>query len=566
IGIYMNKIDKNKFRFEVKDTGIGLDSVQQKKLFQSFSQADGSTTRKYGGTGLGLTISKQLVELMGGKIWVESQIGIGSRFIFEIELIEKDEKKTKINLFKDKKVLVVDDNQNWQEILATLLKKFGLQVDIVDSGRHALERLQGSQNKYDLILMDWNMPELNGIETTRLINESFVPEKPPTVIMVSAFKQESIFKLAKEVNIDIFLQKPINPSILNDTLSGIFLDDFQSDCSDLNYIGKEECRLKNELKNLAGNTILLTEDNETNQEIVLGLLEESDLEIDIANNGQEAVEKYRTNPNKYGLILMDMQMPVMDGVTAAKIIREKDKNIPIIALTANAMPVDIEKTENAGMNEHLNKPIEVEKLYETLLKYLPLKSVKRKDLSAKIEELDIPRFIEIDTNIGLSHLSHNKKLFLKILKDFAVNYKDLEIERLNADEFQRTTHTIKGLSLNIGAINLHTITCDLDEKQDKTLLPEFYEKLNLVINEIEEKVLNAKGGPYIDKESVSSLKRDELFAKLKKAISTKKPTLYVPALEEIEKYDLTNEDNEFFIEIKGLVGKYKFKEAIEKLA
>jgi len=242
ISLTISKIEGNIFRFEVKDTGIGLKEEEQKKIFKAFSQADGSTTRDYGGTGLGLTISKQLVELMGGKIWVESEYGKGSNFIFELEL---------------KEVRVVEENLN-------------INIENIDA-----------QN-----------------------------------------------------------------------------------------------RLKRDINLLKNCKILLAEDNEINQEIVSGLLENSSIELDIAKNGKEAIEKFKKN--RYTLILMDIQMPVMDGYETTKIIRQIDKNIPIIAITANAMKEDIKKSAKFGMNSHINKPIEVEELYETILKYTPQEYIDKK--------------------------------------------------------------------------------------------------------------------------------------------------------------------------------------------
>ena len=341
-----------------------------KKLFKSFSQADGSTTRKYGGTGLGLTISKQLVELMDGKIWVESEEGKGSSFIFEIDLEEKTN-LSNYNVFGDKTILVVDDNESWHSILSSTLSTFGVKVEHAYNGNQRLWiKVKASTKPYDLILMDWNMPELNGIEATQKIQEMGREEDIPTVVMISAYHEESLVEAAKKAGIDIFLQKPINPSILNDILSGLFL---KGETFSDTHIPETQKSLRSEMKTLKGSHILLAEDNETNQEIIVGLLEESGIMIDIANDGQEAVNKYKEDPNKYELIFMDLQMPVMDGYEATRQIRALDKEIQIVALTANAMVEDIEKTQAVGMDEHLNKPIEVEKLYATLLKRLSKK-------------------------------------------------------------------------------------------------------------------------------------------------------------------------------------------------
>ncbi len=565
IGIYINKIAKNRLRFEVKDSGIGLTSKQQSKLFKSFSQADGSTTRKYGGTGLGLTICKQLVELMNGKIWVESEQNIGSSFIFEIDLIEKGDKK-EYKTFKNKKILIVDDNETWHDILKNSLKMFGVKVDSALSGHEALKMIENCKVSYDVVLMDWNMPELDGIATTQHINNmcSKCPKQeecklklPATIVMVSAFRQESIVKQAKDAGIDIFLQKPINPSLLNDILSGIFLKDVTIDY----HTKVEDESLKDDIKTLNGSKILLTEDNVINQEIILGLLDNSGIKIDIASNGQEAVDKF--TKNDYELILMDLQMPIMDGFEATKQIRAKDQEIPIVALTANAMVEDVEKTKQAGMNEHLNKPIDVEKLYETLLKYISQKSEPNLKSSNKSKELGVPIFINIDINVGLKHLGGNKKLYIKILRDFLHNYKDIKLENQNDDEFKRITHTIKGLSANIGAMYLHTIVKELDETQDKTLLSKFYLELNHVIDELKEKLQNIDEEPKIKKIQISKDEEVKLFIKLKKAIKNRRIQACNPIMEQLSNYKLSKKYKVAFKGIQSCMENFDFNKALK---
>lgn len=570
VGIYIERVKQNRYRFEIKDTGIGLTEEQEKNLFKAFSQADESITRKYGGTGLGLMISKQLVELMDGTIWVESEYGKGSSFIFEIKLLEQPYKES-YNTFRDKKVLIVDDNQTWHEILKNTLDKYGVQTESVFSGKEALSNIKEKNGDYDLVLMDWNMPELDGIETTLSINNIYTKEKnlmhksPPTIIMVSAFRQESIVKYAKDVGIDIFLQKPINPSALNDILSGLFLDDVA-----MNYKGRlQASSLQDEMHTLKGSKILLVEDNSTNQEIILGLLENSGIEIDTANNGQEGVDKFKTNG--YELILMDIQMPMMDGYEATKIIRDIDQDIPIIALTANAMKEDIEKSISMGMQAHLNKPIEVEKLYEMLLKHISRKSglhtenISSTEKSISKEEIIIPVFQNIDTSLGLEHLAGNKKLYLKILNDFVSNKKNIVLEELDSEAYKRATHTIKGLSASIGATSLYRIAKELDETGNKNLLPRFYEALKLVMNELEEKLQTVGMQQSESEGKISKEKRDELFEKLKEAVETKIMTECEPIMEEIEMYELMREDKELFEKIKYFVDEFEFKEAMKLL-
>jgi CheY-like chemotaxis protein len=605
IGLYISKVSKDRVRFEVKDSGIGLSPMQQSKLFHSFSQADGSTTRKYGGTGLGLTISKQLVELMGGNIWVESALGVGSSFIFEIELEQRDSTTKAFTLFSDKKVLIVDDNASWHDILENTLTMFDIKVEHAYDAYEAIKKAYECEGSFDLILMDWNMPQIDGIEATKMINQMCggcskravcVRDLPPTVVMLSSFRQESVVKLAKEVGIDIFLQKPVNPSLLNDILSGIFLGDVT------NYVyKKQESINKNSLLALQGSRILLAEDNITNQEIILGLLENSGIVIDIVNNGKEAYEKFKVN--HYELILMDLQMPIMDGYNATKLIREVEENnrlsissdkhspeesagIPIIALTANAMKEDVEKTLACGMNEHLNKPIDVEKLYETLLKYVskghnkPLHISKKEsrhpegicrsaraheEVSKKKEEFEIPEFQTIDTACGLKNMAGNKKLYLKVLNDFLNNYKNINLENLGDEEFKRATHTIKGLSASIGATALHAISQELNATQNRELLAPWHVELQKVLDEIENKLQKNEEPQLKNQQQLQGIKREELFLNLKKAVQTNQPKKIELILEEINSYNLIDEDEKLVIAIKELLEKYKFKEILELL-
>ncbi|MDF1875474.1 response regulator [Sulfurimonas sp. SAG-AH-194-I05] len=542
VGLYISKTRNNKIRFEVKDTGIGLTKEQKSKLFQSFSQADGSTTRKYGGTGLGLSISKQLVELMHGEIWAESVYGIGSTFIFELELEEIDEVK-EYTIFKNKKILIVDDSQTWHDILATTLGTFGIEVTSALSGQEALDMVGECDKAFDAILMDWNMPILDGIETTRKLNKCCSIEKPPTVIMVSAFRQESIVKQAKDVGIDIFLQKPINPSLLNNILSSIFLED-----KEIVY-GREivEKSLKSELSTLRGSQILLVEDNLTNQEIILGLLQSSGIKIDVANNGKEAVETFQSK--EYELIFMDIQMPVMDGIEASKIIRNRDKNIPIIAFTANAMQEDVEKTRRAGMNEHLNKPVDVEKLYSILLKYVTQKTTLSTEI-VKDDAIIIPLLENIDTKIGMKYLAGNTKLYIKILNDFAINYKNINLGSLKNEEFHRVIHTLKGLSANIGALKLHEIIKKITSQDEESLLRQFDAELLMVVNEVTTFTNSIVVKNTNILRAITSQERDVLFKELEGAIGEERPQACEAVLEKLLKYKLLREDE---IRVKNII-------------
>ena len=247
-------------------------------------------------------------------------------------------------------------------------------------------------------------------------------------------------------------------------------------------------KLNNNIVSLKGSNILLVEDNDVNREIIHALLQSSGINIDDAYDGKMALDLYTKNPSKYELILMDIQMPIMDGYEATKEIRELDSNIPIIALSANAMNHDIQKSKEIGMNAHLSKPIEIEKIYKTLIKYIPVKEIIEDiDINNSID-IELPYFTYIDVNIGLDYLGGDKTLYIEILGHFVARYKNFNIDNLDSFEFKRATHTLKGLSQNIGALSLHIITKELDNTQDRTLLGEFYYKLELVVDELVAKI------------------------------------------------------------------------------
>jgi len=243
-------------------------------------------------------------------------------------------------------------------------------------------------------------------------------------------------------------------------------------------------KLNSNIASLKGSNILLVEDNDVNREIIHALLQSSGINIDDAYDGKMALDLYIKNKSKYELILMDIQMPIMDGYEATTKIREIDKNIPIIALSANAMKHDIEKSKEIGMNAHLSKPIEIEKIYKALIKYIPVKEILNDLIVNELDGIELPNFTYLDINIGLDYLGGDKKLYIEILGHFITRYKNFNIDNLDKFEFKRATHTLKGLSQNIGASSLYIITKELDKTQDRTLLEEFYYKLELVVDEL----------------------------------------------------------------------------------
>jgi len=425
VSVTIQELENHLYRFEVKDTGIGLKPEEQKKLFQSFTQADGSTTRKYGGTGLGLAISKQLIQLMNGHIRLHSEYAKGSIFTVEVPLLPE-------------------------------------------------KNIQESDNS-----------------------------------MVTTLEED-----------------------------------------------------KRNIRLLSGSQILLAEDNEMNRLIIHSLLEGSGIQIEDAQNGQVAVDKYIAEPDRFELILTDIQMPVMDGYETAKMVRENDKNVPIIALTASAMKQDIEKTRFFGMNEHLNKPIDVQEFYRILLKYIPAKSnlvsIEKSNNEHNINHINSKY---LDSRKGLALMANNQDLYGKILLDFVGNYEDSadKIEHfLKADieSAKRLVHTIKGLALNIGAQALHEACLDLEENPSTEDINEYRLLLDEVINLI-------KTSQWFQKNvHDAEVDVDNLLLQLLDILPRKRARLCKPILEKIEENTSDSQLITVVQEVNSLIKKYKFEEAI----
>ena len=353
-------------QISVKDSGIGISLEQQARLFQSFHQAESSTSRKYGGTGLGLAISKSIVQLMGGNIWIESQLDMGSSFIFTFQMKRGAESFTSLSIpglnLENVRILAIDDDPDILDYFREVMQGLGTSCDIATDGEEAL-RLIEKYGSYDLYFIDWRMPGLGGKTLAAMLMEKASIPSNTIVTMISSFDWNNVEEEAKKAGVDKFLSKPLFPSAIADILG---------DCLGVEKEVKEEESLIDGL--FTGHNIILAEDVEINREIVQTLLEPTLISIDCAENGIEAVRLFSEAPEKYNMILMDLQMPEMDGLEATRKIREQDhpnaKSIPIVALTANVFKEDIEKCLDAGMNDHMGKPLDFEEVLEKLRTYL----------------------------------------------------------------------------------------------------------------------------------------------------------------------------------------------------
>jgi signal transduction histidine kinase/DNA-binding response OmpR family regulator len=516
IVIYARLLEKkentNIIEFRVQDTGIGMTPEQAKKMFKEFSQADESTTRKYGGTGLGLAISKKLVNMMGGDIRVESEAGVGSTFIFTCEFGKSDKQKDRdfqptIDL-RGMKVLICDDNETSILILQRALESFSFNVSSTTSGKDAIKLLEENQEEpFELILMDWKMPEMDGLEASKIIKSNKNIAKTPMIIMVTAFGRDEIMKQAEDIGLNGFLIKPVNYSLLFDTIMQVFGKEVKRESK----IAKNSDKYLDELMKLRGANILLTEDNEINQQVASELLESVGFKVEIASNGQEAVDLvFKSSlPSKYDIVLMDLQMPVMDGFTATKEIRKnKDYNsLPIVAMTADAMAGVREQCLEVGMMDFVTKPINPDELFKALLKWVKPQTKfigkTEKIVSNQPSELiEIPDLQGIDIREGLNRVAGNRKLYMKIIKSFYesnLTFIDDLIKVFKSGDTEssvRAAHTIKGVSGNLGAMELHKAAAELEKelKDEKVVdiesrLSNFTEILKPLLEEINKKVI-----------------------------------------------------------------------------
>ena len=479
-------------QFSVRDTGIGISSEQQAKLFKSFSQVDASTTRVYGGTGLGLAICKKLTAMMDGQISVESEVGVGSTFHFTVSLGKQAEQERIVKTsfvpeLQHLKLLLVDDNATAREILTKMLVNLGCSANTAQSGRAAIDLVKQAdlQDPYDIILMDWRMPGMDGVDCAQTIQTSLELKRIPRILMITAYGCEEAMQASQNIELCAVLAKPVTPStLLNSILHCI------------GHRGIARSRTENQtqevqaaIAQLRGAYILLVEDNEINRELALDLLVTNGIQVRLAKNGQEALKILQEET--FDGILMDIQMPVMDGYRATQEIRKQPDRlkVPIIAMTANAMEGDREKALQVGMNDHIAKPINIKQLFTTLAAWITPKSftVDRTESAGEESSLDaranhleaslssqahpedlnppedlplpFPELIGIDQTEGMAYTA-NVEIYRKLLIKFRDRYTHFETEFRTEQQSDdpnaavRYAHTLKSVAALLG---IHTV-------------------------------------------------------------------------------------------------------------
>ena len=573
IDVQQHTAEAMRLVFAVSDQGIGMSREQSDKLFTSFTQADGSTTRKYGGTGLGLAICKRLVQLMQGDIAVASSPGQGSTFTFSVHIRPGQGQASQPceppPWFSGLTALVVDDSPVSRDILRSTLETFAMRVVTAASGDEALAIV--AAQPIPLILMDMEMPGMDGIAASRLIFAERRPDRQPRIIMVTAYGREHIAREASAAGIHGFLVKPVARAALFDCI--------------LEAFGHAAPRARRPMSGEAAIPgfphahVLLVEDNPFNQQVASELLSRTGCRVTLAASGTAAVEL--TAANRFDVILMDIQMPDMDGYCAAQRIRETGNTTPILALTANAMSEDRARCLAAGMDEHLGKPIDPEQLYRLLQRWLPENGAPRATLPAAghvaTNEEEVPRIVGIDSLAGLRCLGGNRRLYrqllLKLVSDHCNNLDDLATCLLSGEKSRarHICHTLKGICGSLGATALQQRLAALEEalqQEDADIghgLAEARRELKKLCERIADKLqpLPVHGAHHTehfrpDDSGFLQQRLRELKAPLQHGKPRESEAILAPLLQRPWPVEI----GDALTAIAGRVRKYRFKEAL----
>ena len=496
--------------FSVQDTGIGIHAEQIKKLFVPFAQADPAIAIKYGGTGLGLNICNQLVNMMGGRIWVESTLGQGSLFHFTVKLQCKV--ATCVNMvvpshLQNIRILVVDDHAMTRDIMRGMLDSFNFAVKDVDSGEAALESILETRSRektFDLVLMDWRMPGMDGIETVAAIRSklarSLSEHIMPKVILVTAFGKSTVKKYAQISGVDLLLHKPVTREQLFNAILGVFGSHAPQQDQSRDICFEESVTAEK----VSGARVLLAEDNSINQQVAKELLERVGVLVKIAENGEEAL--HMMEEGSFDLVLMDLQMPEMDGYEATIQIRNNPRlaHVPIVAMTAHVLESAREKSFDVGMNDHITKPIHIHQLYSTLIRWINPEGIDSRfgrvmpaQFPAFQDDYVLPPVLEgIDLNVvaqrfGQQH-AHFKKMLLG-LGHYSTFADDIR-QALRWQDWlsvENMVHIMKGVAGNLCATSLYQVSSAMEKalaegwgEQHDALLEQFDEALYRVLKSV----------------------------------------------------------------------------------
>jgi polar amino acid transport system substrate-binding protein len=468
----LDESDEVTLRFTVQDSGIGMTRKQINNLFRPFTQADTSITREFGGTGLGLTISKRLIEMMGGTIWVESTHGQGSRFIFTARFHKAAQQlgfdQSELKLFRGLRVLAVDDNESILLYIKNYLETFTFDVVVADNGLDALNAVRKANDEgkpFGLVILDWQMPHMSGIELARKLHGMDELRIKPKVLLITGYGQHDTPIKGASQFVDGVLEKPFQQSKLFDAIARISGWDklatgrFGIAGAQFNPVLASRFR---------GAHILLVEDDEINQQVAREMLESYGIKVSLAENGKEAIAMVKRE--HFDGVLMDMQMPVLDGVSATREIRKDPQyaDLPIIALTANVMVSEQNEILAAGMNDHIGKPIDPDHLVAILAKWvhpnrtgstsLPEQTVSTADSSSSTETLpNLPNLPGVKVAASVRRIGGNVVLYLSLLDKFRVNHQHIVAntrEALAANDpktAERLVHTLRGIAGTLGA-------------------------------------------------------------------------------------------------------------------
>ncbi len=467
-------VERATLRFSVRDTGIGMTKDQLSRLFKPFTQADDSTTRRYGGTGLGLNICKQLIEKMGGEIGVTSTPGHGSTFWFTLTFDLPKEQPAETDavipdVLRGLRTLVVDDSATARKVYINMLRSLGLQPETVSSGEEAVRRF--NDTPYGLVLMDWRMPGMDGLEAARRIRALPRGDEVP-IIMITVHPRDELSRIVQPGVVNAALSKPLTASDLFDTLIGLFGSHLPQGGR---LPGLTEAPGADKLR---GARVLLVEDNPLNQRVAQELLEGLGISVDIASDGAEGVEA--VSQAGYDAVLMDMQMPVMDGLEATRWIRQQPEHarLPIIAITANVLPRDTERCLKAGMNDFVAKPINISTLVRVLGRWLGERAATSTGSAApppapepapQVRAPLVDRGVPIDVSEGLDRLQGNRKLYGELLEIFrghhALDHKKVRSAVAEGDRTRAhvLVHTLKGVAGNLAMPKLRSAAERLEE-------------------------------------------------------------------------------------------------------